>query len=381
MIFIPQDITEFTYDNIKSLVKLYDSTVNYAVGALARVGSWQYKSTIENNLGKYPLDYLDKYWYDKWAPANDYAMLDLFADTKTEWTADGIIEFSRGSKDSIGIGNFNATTITVEYLDSLSGVVSGLTIATSVDLNSTIASGLIYVDLVRFDFEDTSKLFIASKDTYVDIDTDGLPIYTEVANGAPAPTLTSPNQRIAKVVTDVDNITSVEDLRTIIDPVLDTQIYTFSNNGEVWDEWTYGYGGFTDSVSETIYTPLLRKGVAIRVTFSSGGGSTYCGYLVAGVAFNMGKTIDKVSFPDKRIGTQKVSVANFTSSVLKTQLMRKISDAKTRINDNMLFVIDESESTSHNNMIILGKIIKVDGTGENLENNFISWQIEQNITQ
>jgi len=378
MIFIPQQIEEFTYDNINSLVLLWDETTTYDVGDLARISGWQYKSTIADNLDKYPLDNLSKFWFDKWAPANDYAMLDLFADTKTEWDEDGIVEFRKGSKDSIGIGNFKATTITIEYLEALSGVVSGLTIATSIDLNSTILEGLIYVDEKRYDFEDTAKLFTASVDTYVDIGDDGLPVYTEVANGAPEPTLTAPNERIAKVVTDADNITLVTDLRTIIDPVLDTDIFNFSNNGNVWDEWFYGYGGFTDSTTDTVYTPIRRLGTYIRITFSAGGENTYCGFLVSGTQTGMGCTLDKVSFPDKRIGSQKISVADFSTSVPKNELMRKIGDAKARIDEVLLFVIDESDNSMHNNMIILGKIIKVDGVGENLETNSIKWQIEQN---
>jgi len=381
MIFIPQAITAFTYDNIQSAVLLWNEATTYAVGDLARVGSWQYKSVISSNIDKYPLDNLNIYWYDRWAPANDYAMLDLFPATRTEWTAEGIVEFTRGTKDSIGIGDFKATQITIEYLDALSGVVSGLTIATSVDLDSIITAGLIYVDEKRFDFEATPKTFTASKDTYVDIDDDGAPVYTEVTLGAGAPVITSPNERIAKVVTDADNITSVEDLRTIIDPVLDTQTFTFSSNGDVWDEWTYGYGGFTDSVSETVYTPLLRKGTYVRVTFSADGDSTYCGFMVAGLASFMGDTLDKVSFPDKRIGSKKLSVADFRTSVVKATLMRKTAEAKALIDESVLFVIDESTDSSHSNMIILGQIKKVDGTGEASSKNYMTWQIEQNIEE
>jgi len=381
MIFIPQAITAFTYDNIQSAVLLWDEATTYAVGDLARVGSWQYKSVISSNIDKYPLDSLNIYWYDRWAPANDYAMLDLFPATRTEWTAEGIVEFTRGTKDSIGIGDFKATQITIEYLDALSGVVSGLTIATSVDLDSTITAGLIYVDEKRFDFEATPKTFTASKDTYVDIDDDGAPVYTEVTLGAGAPAITSPNERIAKVVTDADNITSVTDLRTIIDPVLDTQTFTFSSNGDVWNEWDYGYAGFTDSVSETVYTPLLRKGTYIRVTFSAAGDNTYCGFMVAGLASFMGDTLDKVSFPDKRIGSKKLSVADFRTSVVKATLMRKTAEAKALIDESVLFVIDESTDSSHSNMIILGQIKKVDGTGETSSKNYMTWQIEQNIEE
>ena len=379
MIFIPQDLDEFTYDNIQSIVLAWDEATPYAVGDLARVGGWRYKSVIANNLDKPPLENLGTAWFDKWEVANDYAMIDLFSNTKTEWPADGIVEFRRGSKDAIGIGNFKATSVTIEYLDAISGVVNGLTIATSVDLSSTITAGLIYVNEKRFDFSATPKTFTASKDTYVDIDLSGAPAYIEVNNGDPAPAIPTDFQRISKVVTDVDNITAVTDLRTIIDPVLATDTFTFSANGNVWDVWTYGYGGFTDSTVETVYTPLQRKGTYIRVTFSKGGAATYCGFLIAGLQEDMGQTLNDVSFPDKRVGSRTVAVADFRTTVPKNELMRKLATAKSQLTKAMLFVIDESETTSHNNMIILGNIVKVDGSGSSNPQNFITWKIEQNI--
>lgn len=378
MIYVPQKITEFTYSNIPTLVELYDPAYNYALGELSRVGNYQYKSALANNLGNNPLDTLGIYWIE-WNPSNIYAMLDLFADTKTEWTADGIVEFSITNIDTIGIGNFKASTITIEYLDNSNGVISGLTIATSADLNSTITSGLAYVNNVRIDFTDTAKLFTASKDTYVDLDDTGTLIYTEVANGDPAPVLTSPNQRIAKVVTDATSITSVIDLRTIINNVLETTTYAYSNNGNVYDEWSYGYGGFTDNTTSMVYLPIKRKGSYLRITFAQSGLNTYCGYLVGGNSTSMGCTLDQVSFPDKLLGSSTIPTANFKTAVLKTKFIRYLNEAKLIRNNIMLFIIDESENSSHNNMVLLGKITQVSGIGENSEYNFLSWEVQQNV--
>jgi len=381
MIYIPQSLTEFTYSNIPNLVAEYDKEVTYSISDFARVGSWLYKSIIDDNTDNTPLDNLGIKWYDGKYPSNTYSMLDLLADTKTEWDADGIVEFKRGTNDTLGIGNFKATEVKIEYLDAINGVVDGMTIATSVDLDSTVLAGYAYVDLTRVDLEDTPNTFTASVDTYVDIDEDGTLVFTEVANEAAAPTLTSPNERLAKVVTDADNITSVEDLRTVIDPVLETQTYTFSVNGDVWDEWDYGYAGFTDSVSEAVYAPIKIVGTTIRVTFSASGLNTYCGYMIAGVATAMGNTLDKVGFPDKRVGRRIISVADFKTIVERNQLMRKSTEAKALINETMLFVIDESESSDHNNMVILGKISKCSSIGEVATKNFITWQIIQTILE
>ena len=379
MNYFPQQITEFTYSNAVDTVEEFNPLTSYSITDYARVGSWNYKSTIDLNVGNEPLESLGVQWFDGKEPSNSYAMIDLLEDTTTDWVADGVVEFTRGGLDSIGIGNFKASQVKIEYLDDINGVVSGLTIATSVDLNSTVLAGLAYVDSIRVDKTNTAKLFTASKDTYVDLQSDGTLVYTEVANGAGEPTLTSPNERLARVVTDVDNITSVTDLRTVIDPVLDTDIYTFSVNGNVWDLWSYIYGGFTDTVVETIYTQLKRVGTTIRVTFSFGGNATYCGYFIVGIATDMGATLDKVKFPYKKIGKYVTNVADFKTIVDKVELMRKTNEAKLLADEVVLFVIDPSETTSHNNMIILGKITKCEGIGENLEANTISWQIEKNI--
>ncbi|WBC28530.1 hypothetical protein TPMD03_56 [Thiohalocapsa phage LS06-2018-MD03] len=284
MIYVPQSITEFTYSNIPNLTDLWSESTSYAVGDLARVGNYLYKSTLSSNLNNKPLESLGVYWIE-WDIANEYAMLDLLDETKTEWTGDGIVEFTRGSKDTLGIGNFTASLITIEYLDSLGNVIG------------------------------------------------------------------------------------------------DTDTYSYSNNGNVYDVWTYGYGGFTDSVSEAIYVPIRRVGVKIRVTFSKNGNATNCGFMVAGVAIDGGITLDKVSFPDKRVGSRSVSVADFTTSVPRNQLMRKTTEAKKLINDTMLFIIDNQDNSDHKNMIILGTMTKCSSVGEVLSNNYIQWQVEQTILE
>ncbi len=122
MIYVNQKIEKFTYSNIEASVAEYDKEAEYAVGDIVRVGNNQYKSTLEANTGNDPLLTLYLYWV-YWAPSNEFAMLDLLKDTKTEWTENGIVEFKRGFKDTIGIGNFKATTITIEYLDDEDAVL------------------------------------------------------------------------------------------------------------------------------------------------------------------------------------------------------------------------------------------------------------------
>lgn len=285
MIGIRQEITEFTYSNIVSTVPEYSPTENYLLGALVRIGSWHYKSLLGTdtlpNVGKEPLLNLNTAWF-QYEPSNQYACLDPLEETRTTWAGDGIVEFTRGQKNVIGFGAFNATSITVEYRDAL-------------------------------------------------------------------------------------------------DSILDTEVYTFSTNEFVTDEWEYGYADFKIVDDLIIYKALKLLGTKIRVIFSNGGNSTNCGLIYAGRSLYFGDTLNEVSFPDKRIGTRTVGVANFSTLINDTDLTIKIKEAKKLVNEIILFIVDEHLESRHGNMIFLGKINKVDGTAEKGQKNVISWEIEQNI--
>lgn len=287
MIYVKQEIGNLTYSNIVSTVPDYVPTTNYLLGDLVRVGSYHYKSLYGTvalpNVGKDPLSNLGTAWFE-YEVSNTYACLDTYIETKTTWTGDGIVEFTRNTKDKIGIGNFNATKLTIEYRDDLGNVI-----------------------------------------------------------GTPT-------------------------------------VYNFLNKNRGRNSpWTYYSTKFQQDTSNTIYVPILRKGTKIRIIFERDGLSNYCGFIVSGKAEDMGKTLENVSFPDKRIGNRTVSVADFQTAVEKRLLMKKIEDAKKLINTSMMFAIDESENSYHQNMIILGKITKCDGAANNFDKNIISWQIEQNI--
>jgi len=94
-------------------------------------------------------------------------------------------------------------------------VISGCLPATSATLISDISAGVAYSQGRRIVKIATSKTYTASKDTYVDLKGDGTYIFTEVVLAAAAPAIAADSIRLAKVVTDVDNITGVTDLRTV----------------------------------------------------------------------------------------------------------------------------------------------------------------------
>ncbi|NOQ31784.1 MAG: hypothetical protein GQ570_11740 [Helicobacteraceae bacterium] len=122
MILINQDIDSFLTSNAENIITEYSSLTTYLTAEEAREESRIYKSISDSNLDNYPPDNIDKFWMD-WEASNEYAMLDLFEDTNTTFTANGIVTFSRDTKEVIAIGKFNANQITIEYLSDVDAVL------------------------------------------------------------------------------------------------------------------------------------------------------------------------------------------------------------------------------------------------------------------
>ena len=92
------------------------------------------------------------------------------------------------------------------------GVVSGILPGTSVDLTSTFSAGAAWVNGIRVNFPETIQVFTDLTDTYLDLASNGVITYVEVANAAPAPALTVGTLRVSKVETDATAVTTVTQL-------------------------------------------------------------------------------------------------------------------------------------------------------------------------
>lgn len=94
---------------------------------------------------------------------------------------------------------------------NISFVASGCVWSITSGLTGAMTSGVIYTtDGARVAVSAiTSKVFTASKDTYVDISPGGVVGYTEVANGAAPPSITTDYIRIAVVITSGAAITAI----------------------------------------------------------------------------------------------------------------------------------------------------------------------------
>ena len=144
------------------------------------------------------------------------------------------------------------------YADS---VASGLVVTQDTLLDGDISAGTVYINqaLVSVDAV-VGNAFTASKDTYVDVGDDAVITYTETVIDAGAPALAADAVRIAKVVTDGTEITSVVDMST-------PTTYTF-----VFGEVSIGAGSTMD-----LYNPNNRD-VMVR----HGSGSTSVGVPLKG---------------------------------------------------------------------------------------------------
>lgn len=403
---LPQDIVDFTYINIPATYDDYDDTVTYikeddenalTSASVALVDNYYYRSVVNSNLDFNPIEYLNIKW-TKWSVSNRFAMIDLQSQTKTTQTGgDLIAEFTRGTIETLGIGNYEASQIIIEHLNGDNGVISGLTIATSGNLTSTILEGLAYVDNVRIDFLDTPNLFTASKDTYVDIDNTGTLVFTEVANGAGEPALTLPNERLAKVVTDGSSIPSVTDLRTPLNNVIGTagQTIPVSVNEEVIDYWSYIYAEYSIEVDRGTVINIDPIGDYIRVTFIADvtNNNAACGFLIGGQTIDMGETLSHVGYnfnsyatkETDKFGTLEVDkgavqdLVDFETIINRDSAQTRLRQVKKFYNIIVLFIVDPEENSVFENLLTLGVVENASLLISDNTANIITWQVFESI--
>lgn len=124
---------------------------------------------------------------------------------KSAYTNDDIDGLSTGENDT---DNNSLRKFREESLDPY--FANGCTWSITSGLIGTMSAGVLYMQGDRIAISGVgSKTFTASKDTYVDIHTSGTKYYSEVTNGATAPTLEPNRIRNAIIVTNATDITTV----------------------------------------------------------------------------------------------------------------------------------------------------------------------------
>jgi microcystin-dependent protein len=160
-------------------------------------------------------------------------------------------------------------------------VASGLVWTDDTGRTADMSAGVAYINGIRLAVSAVSNhTFTASKDTYVDLGDNGVLDYNEVSNGAAAPTLAANHLRLAKIVTNATDTTSVtvtdnsgfvvtanikKDTQSFLSPIGSILDYagTSAPTG-----WLFCYG---QAISRTTYAGLYA---VVGTTYGAGDGST-----------------------------------------------------------------------------------------------------------
>jgi hypothetical protein len=114
--------------------------------------------------------------------------------------------FDAAASGTADTSNNSIATFRSETLANF--LVSGLAITTSASLLVTIPSGVYYCAGVRVAYSGSSTTLTASRDSYLDMDSNGAFYVTAVTNGAAAPSLVAGRFRIGYWVSGASTVTS-----------------------------------------------------------------------------------------------------------------------------------------------------------------------------
>jgi len=145
---------------------------------------------------------------------------------------------------------------------------------------ASMTSGVVYIDGTRVPVSAvTSRTFTASRDTYIDVGTDGVVDYTEVTNNNASPALSASHIRLGIIVTGASNIANVGSVNQgqfdKVLPIASSIAYTFTDSlGNIIcprdpQRRTLGYKQVTAS-QNTITTEVDITGLASPVIVPDG---------------------------------------------------------------------------------------------------------------
>ncbi len=405
MKYLSQRIEDFSYSSVSEEYNEWADDVTYNVEdedlgltntSVARVGNYYYRTLIDSNLGNDPLDTLDVKWI-RWAVSNPYAMFDLRSSTVTASEgANLVVEVPLDLEDMLALGYYAAEDVLIENLDETEGIISGFTIADSADLTSPVTEGLAYIGTptVRIDTEEDNKTFTASKDTYVDVDANGL-VYTEVNNGEADPGVTTDGFRIAKVVTDGTEITSIDDQRVIVTNVVWTQSESQSANEDVIDYFSYMYSDYSLEFNRGILFNIRNIGTKLRISFLASVNipDTHCGFAVLGNSQDMGDTLYGVKFKFDSFSVKSTDafglttitkrgiqdLVDFETIIPSSSMIATKREVRKIYDDVVVFILDPTDTSRYENLLTLGTIVNWSTVLANPVQTTMAWSIQEVI--
>lgn len=143
-------------------------------------------------------------------------------------------------------------------------------------------------------------------------------------------------------------------------------------NENVFDYWDYVYEDYGYEVDRAYKVNLVETGHKVRVTFKKSADSTRtaCGFLSGGVPYSMGTTLNRVSFGFNSYAVRDTDA--FGTLTITKRAVQDTLDFETLIpngevpvmrrkikniyNDIIVFIVDESESSTYENIIVLGAV-------------------------
>lgn len=318
--------------------------------SVARVGNYFYRTIANNNVGNPPEDNLDTLWV-KWSVSNRYAMLDLRSTTKSQ-TADGehlVVEFTKGLLDTMALGYYTAELLRLDYLGP---------------------------PTVDYQGDDETTDYVIDSNAKYRPANDLNTILDELPDGAPIPT-------------------SVLNFDGFFCEILYTYTESYDKNNAVTDYYSYIYEPYSTSVDRGKLLYLKMFGSSIRVTLYAEVSRNYasCGYLVAGVGVPMGDTSYGVNFSfhsysvkntdafgvlsvTKRGVQDLIDFETTIDSSILADTKRKIKEVHDEI---VVFVLDEQEDSTYENIVTLGIIENVSTVLKNPVLTTIAWSIHETL--
>lgn len=169
---------------------------------------------------------------------------------------------------------------------------------------------------------------------------------------------------------------------------------TYSENVYDWYTWTFATREQELGRSLAVRIPAFI-GVKCRITWKSSAYQTRtaCGFLSCGISEDMGKTGSTVKFKPTSYTIRTVdqfgsisfvkravsTPVDFTTSIDRVVFMRRQRKIKANIDDIMMFVIDDSESSEFENIVILGVMTDPVPILDEFDKSVISWSIFEAI--
>ena len=285
MQYLKQEITGYTSTNLTDAYNDWSPTTTYVLetndlaltnASVVRYGTYYYRSLTNNNLNFNPIEYENVKWI-KISVSNKWAMLDSGSNSKSVINGGNLtVTFLQNKMRTLGIGNYEAETITIQVLDS-----NGTTILWDYTTDSSV-------------------------------------------------------------------------------------------NDSVDDYYSYIYTDYNYEVDRAKKIDIPIDGTYIKITFNKqvDASRTACGFLIGGVAVDMGKTLMGVrfnfnSFAERNYNelggltiTKKAvqDLVDFETVIPSGELQNMRREIRKIYNDIVLFILSEEDIGNYENMMTLGVI-------------------------